>query len=341
MATFVQYSYNTPKMKIVLLVLLIVLALCVMSMALVIYRLTNPAGYVLALPTQNAVPVQQARLYADVKALTDIRPYRHSANAEGMQQAVDFITQSFESAGYKPEFQTFQTPDGNAYQNVIAFYGDKKLPRIVVGAHYDVCGDQTGADDNATAVAGMLEIARLLQQLKPKLAYCVELVGYANEEPPYFRTQYMGSAVHARSLKAQKVNVKAMICLEMLGFFSDKPYSQTLPLPALTYIYSNKANFISVIGKWEQTTIVRKVKRAMLEAGKIEVFSINAPNFVRGIDFSDHRNYWAEGYEAVMITDTSFFRNPHYHQKTDTIETLDFVRMTEVVKGAYWAVASL
>jgi len=328
-------------MKIIFIILAPVIAILGISIFFIIYRLTNPAGKVVKLPVDKAVPVQQTRLYEDVKALTEIRPYRNSGSAEGTQKAVDFITNSLETAGYEPEMQTFQTPDGNSYQNVIAFYGDKSLPRVVVGAHYDVCGEQTGADDNATAVAGMLEIARLLQTLKPKLAYCIELVGYANEEPPYFRTKYMGSAVHARSLKEKNTPVKTMICLEMLGFFSDEPNSQTLPISWLTYCYSDKANFIAVVGKWEQVTLVRNVKRAMMAAGKVQVFSINAPQIVRGIDFSDHRNYWAEGYDAVMITDTSFFRNPHYHKNTDTIETLDFVRMTEVVKGAYWATITM
>lgn len=324
-------------MKILLIVIAVVLILLGVFLSFVIYRLTNPVGYVKKIK-KDLIPVQQARLHADVKGLTNIRPHRHSGNLEGMSKAVHFLQKAFEEAGYSPTLQNFQTPDGNQYQNVIAFYGDTTLPRLVVGAHYDVCGEQDGADDNATAVAGMLEIARILKEQKPKLAYCIELVGYANEEPPYFRTQYMGSAIHARSLRAGKAQVIGMVCLEMLGYFSDAPNSQTLPLPFLTYLYSSKANFIAVVGKWAQMNIVSKVKQKMIAACEVPVFSINSPNFVTGIDFSDHRNYWAEGFEAVMITDTSFFRNPHYHQSTDTIETIDFKRMTEVVKGAYWAI---
>lgn len=328
-------------MKLTLIIIAIILGVLALVIGLTLWRVVNPVGKVEKLRDSSLVPVQQERLYADVKALTSIRPYRNQANAEGMQQSIDFIQKSLQTAGYKTELQSFQTPNGKSYQNVIAFYGDITKPRVVVGAHYDVCGDQDGADDNASAVAGMLEIARLLQEKKPDLPYCVELVAYPNEEPPYFTTPYMGSAVHARTLKQQKINVKAMICLEMLGFFSDAPNSQHFPMPFLSSLYSSTANFIAVVGKWEQTHLVGKVKRNMLKAGNIEVFSINSPNFVTGMDFSDHRNYWAEGFEAVMITDTSFFRNPHYHQKTDTIETLDFKRMTEVVKGAYWATVNL
>jgi Zn-dependent M28 family amino/carboxypeptidase len=328
-------------MKLTLIIIAIVLGVLLLIVSLLLWRLVNPVGKVAKLKDANAVPVQQERLYADVKALTSIRPYRNHANDEGMQQSIHFIQNALQQASYKTKLQSFQTPNGKTYQNVIAFYGDVAKPRVVVGAHYDVCGDQDGADDNASAVAGMLEIARLLQEKKPDLPYCIELVAYANEEPPYFTTPYMGSAVHARALKQQNIKVKAMICLEMLGYFSDAPHSQHLPLPFLTLLYSSTANFIAVVGKWEQTSLVSNVKRNMLKAGNIQVFSINSPNFVTGIDFSDHRNYWAEGFEAVMITDTSFFRNPHYHQKTDTIETLDFKRMTEVVKGAYWATIHL
>ncbi len=327
-------------MKIAFIIVAVVLALLLMIFSWAIYRLTNPVGYIKKITDKNTLPVQQARLFADVKDLTSIRPHRHSGNPEGMQKAVTFLEDRFKEAGYTPILQTFQTPDKQSYQNVSAFYGDTTLPRLVVGAHYDVCGEQEGADDNATAVAGMLEIARLVQTQKPALAYCIEFVGYANEEPPYFRTVHMGSAIHAQSLKAGKVNVKGMICLEMLGYFSDAPNSQLLPVPFLTYLYSSTANFIAVVGKWEQTEIVSRVKKRMMEACEVPVFSINSPNFVTGIDFSDHRNYWFAGFEAVMITDTSFFRNPNYHRATDTIETIDFVRMTEVVRGAYWAVVN-
>jgi Zn-dependent M28 family amino/carboxypeptidase len=149
----------------------------------------------------------------------------------------------------------------------------------------------------------------------------------------------MGSAVHAASLKKQRVLVRAMFCLEMIGYFSDAPGSQSFPTPALKPFYPSKGNFITVVGKPDQGALVRRVKASMRGASALPVFSINAPAAVPGIDFSDHGSYWKAGYEAaVMITDTAFYRNPNYHTAGDTADTLDYRRMALVVQGLYAAV---
>jgi Zn-dependent M28 family amino/carboxypeptidase len=166
----------------------------------------------------------------------------------------------------------------------------------------------------------------------------VDLVAYSLEELPYFRTENMGSAVHARSLKEAQVKVEVMICLEMIGYFTSEENSQAYPTDLLKTIYPTRGDFIAVIGRLGQGDTVTKVKRSMLENSTIPVQSISAPASLRGIDFSDHQNYWKAGWEAVMITDTSFYRNPNYHQSTDTIDTLDFEKMEQVMEGVYGAV---
>jgi Zn-dependent M28 family amino/carboxypeptidase len=213
--------------------------------------------------------------------------------------------------------------------------------RIVVGAHYDTAGPHPGADDNASGVAGLLELARLLDGAD--LARPVELVGYPLEEPPYFSTSKMGSAVHARSLREQGVAVRAMLSLEMIGYFTDEPNSQALPLSLLRPFYPSEGNFIAVVGRWGwgQRRLVRTVRDGMQDATPLPVHSINAPRLVPGVAFSDHRNYWQAGYDAVMITDTAFYRNPHYHAPSDTPETLDYGRMAQVVDGVRGAIATL
>ncbi len=328
--------------------ILIVLGLVLMLFTWLIYKLVNP----IAMPKKISqladnqgdkalIPAQKTRLYQDVKFLTEIQPARHAKNLPSLAKAIAYIQKEFEKLTLKLEIQSYQTPDGNTYQNIIASFGPDTPARIVIGAHYDVCGEQAGADDNASAVAGLLEIARLIAELKPVLSHRIDFVAYSLEEPPYFRTEYMGSAVHAQSLKKQKVELKAMICLEMIGYFTEQPNSQQYPISALKAIYPSKGDFIAVVGKIGQDSLVKQVKTNMLTAANIQVYSINAPAWLTGIDFSDHRSYWAVGYPSVMITDTSFFRNPHYHQTSDTIETLDFDRMTEVVKGVYWALINL
>ena len=198
---------------------------------------------------------------------------------------------------------------------------------------YDPQTHTPGADDNASGVAGLLELARLLAISPPPVA--VELVAYTLEEPPHFRTDAMGSVWHARSLRRSGTKLRVMISLEMIGYFSDEPGSQRYPLPGLDLIYPRRGNFIAIIGRIDDAAMTRRLKAAMLGAADLPVHSMNAFALIPGVDFSDHRSYWAEGYPALMVTDTAFYRNPHYHRGTDTADRLDYVRMTKVVQGVY------
>ncbi|HEX8545902.1 MAG TPA: M28 family peptidase [Cytophagaceae bacterium] len=279
-------------------------------------------------------------LHNHVDYLTKIRPYRNHKNIKSLNQAVEYIETYFRKNNLSTERQTFKV-DGNEYINVVATYGPADGERLIVGAHYDVCGDQPGADDNASAVAGLLEIARLLNEQKPNVKYRIDLVAYPLEEPPYFASENMGSAHHAAFLKKANIEVKGMICLEMIGYFSDKPNSQSFPDPALSKIYPNTGNFIIVVGKTGQELFSNKVKDLMKKNSSIDVQSINFPSPHGLAGLSDHRSYWKYNFPALMINDTAFLRNPHYHEKSDTIETLDFDKMAEVVKGAFAAVVGL
>ncbi|MGZ4049469.1 MAG: M28 family peptidase, partial [Bacteroidia bacterium] len=207
--------------------------------------------------------------------------------------------------------------------------------------HYDVCDDQPGADDNASGVAGLLEIARLLKEQSSNLIYRVDLVAYTLEEPPNFRTANMGSAVHAKMLHDNHIKVKAMICLEMIGYYSDKKKSQEYPIGLMKLFYPRKANFIAVIGKMGQGKTTREIRNKLNDKSSVRAISLNAPAVVPGIDFSDHLNYWKYGYVAVMITDTSFYRNANYHERSDTLETLNIDKMAEVIKGVFNSIMSL
>jgi Zn-dependent M28 family amino/carboxypeptidase len=204
-----------------------------------------------------------------------------------------------------------------------------------------VCGEQPGADDNASAVAGLLETARLLQPQAATLKRRIDFVAYSLEEPPFFATEHMGSAVHAQSLHAEKARVRAMLCYEMIGYFSDAPGSQQFPDAALAAQYPSTGNFIIVVGKQGQEALTQQVQTLMRAHSTIDVQRINLPTSQRLAGLSDHRNYWHYGYEAVMINDTSFLRNPHYHEATDTIDTLDFERMAQVVNGVFGALLAL
>jgi hypothetical protein len=151
----------------------------------------------------------------------------------------------------------------------------------------------------------------------------------------------MGSAFHAPYLSEQEITVRAMLCLEMIGYFSDEPESQNFPSEELSKIYPHTGNFIIVVSKRGQEQLTEEVKQLMKSNSNIQVESINLPADSPLAQLSDHRNYWDQGYDAVMINNTSFLRNPNYHQISDTIDTLDFDKMTEVVKGTFGAIIGL
>ena len=276
--------------------------------------------------------VDPKRLEAHVKHLTvDLYP-RSYDQLHNTDLAAQYIFNELEAAGGSVTVQDVSAPEA-PYKNIVARFGPPSGPVVVIGAHYDTHGDTPGADDNASGIAGLLELARLLgrtTQARP-----IELVAYALEEPPYFRTEHMGSAWHARSLRAANQEVAFMLSLEMIGFFSDEPGSQNYPVPAMSLLYSDRGDFIALIGKLSDFGPMRRIKALMTGATNLPVYSLNAPPRLQGVDYSDHLNYWHEGFPAFMVTDTAFFRNKNYHLASDTYETLDYGRMAKVVQAVY------
>jgi Zn-dependent M28 family amino/carboxypeptidase len=309
--------------------------------ALLLALVTQP--WVTAIPGTSPA-VSPDALKAHVKKLSvDLYP-RSFASSRNLYLAGDYIEQGFRRSGADVSVQAFSA-DGEPYRNIIAHFGPKTGPLLVIGAHYDGvndagegnggpdAGDTHGADDNASGIAGLLELARLLGQHPPD--HAVELAAYTLEEPPYFRTPDMGSAHHARWLREQGQEVRLMISLEMIGYFSDAPGSQDYPISSLSAVYPDRGNYIALVGKFSDFAAMRQVKALMKGASPLPVESINAPPLVPGIDFSDHLNFWAEGFPAMMVTDTAFNRNREYHKVGDTWDRLDYARMAEVVQGVY------
>lgn len=286
------------------------------------------------------ISVDTNKLREHVRFLSELSPGRNYLNISSLNKAADYIKEQFTRIGLAPEEQKFSI-GGREYKNIMASIGPKDAERIVLGAHYDVWEDQPGADDNASGVAGLIELARHLNEMDSRLKYRVDFVAYTLEEPPFFPSDSMGSAVHAKSLKDAKTKVKVMYSLEMIGYFSDKPKSQRYPIGLMNLFYPATGNFISIVGRIGQARVVRKIKNSFKSSVSIGVESVTAPKWIPGVDFSDHRNYWNQGFTAVMITDTAFYRNDNYHLPTDTMATLDFERMAEVVKGVYASVMGM
>lgn len=282
--------------------------------------------------------VDEDRLRAHVRMLSETFHPRDYVHPENLERAAAYIADELEKAGGRVESQPFRV-DGRDYRNVIARFGPEEGERLIIGAHYDAVRGTPGADDNASGVAGLLELAGLLGAEPPPIR--VDLVAFTLEEPPHFRTESMGSAVHARALKKAGVRVRAMLSLEMLGTYSDAPDSQDYPLDVLRLRYPDTGNFIGVVGIPGDGGLTDTVARAMRAGSPLPVESLNAPKVVTGVDLSDHASFWDQGYRAVMVTDTAFMRNPRYHTSEDTWDTLDYERMAQAVQGVYAAVRTL
>ncbi len=285
------------------------------------------------------VIIDTDHLHSVVKSMTDIKPSRNHDNIDSLNKTAELITNRFAEYGYDAVEQVYSA-NGREYKNIIASYGPEAAPRFIVGAHYDVCYIQPGADDNASGVAGLLELARLFKVHEPDLNYRVDFVAYTLEEPPFFRTEKMGSYVHAKLLHDEKIDILGMVSLEMIGYFTEAPKSQEYPVSLMKLFYPSTGNFIAVVGNYNSSELVSLFKKK-LKLTSIGVESLKAPSFLAGVDFSDHMNYWKFEYDAIMITDTAFYRNKNYHEVTDTIETLNFDKMAEVVKGVYWALINM
>jgi hypothetical protein len=278
------------------------------------------------------VEVDIAALERHVRTLAVTFHPRSVDNPANLDRAAGYVHEQLRATGADTREQPVQV-DGRHFRNLVARFGPRDGPVLVIGAHYDSCGDTPGADDNASGVAALLELARLLARNPP--AHAVELVAYTLEEPPYFRTDSMGSVWHARSLHDVHREVRLMLSLEMIGFYRDTPNSQQYPISALKLLYPDKGNFIAIVARFGDFSATRRVKGLFEGATDLPIVSINAPRSLQGVDFSDHASYWRFGMPAMMITDTSFLRNPNYHERSDTPETLDYSRMAKVVRAVH------
>jgi len=285
-------------------------------------------------PYPDAGRAEAKRLEQHVRFLSASGEWRSVHNAAGMTRAADYIAGAFRSTRAEVSEQSYQAGPVET-KNIVARFGLEARPRVVIGAHYDVFGDLPGADDNASGVAGLLELARLLDGRS--LPTAVELVAYSSEEPPFFGGPQMGSAVHVAALKSAAVQVRAMISLEMIGCFTERQPHQGI---LLTTIYPQHGRFVALAGRWADRDLMADAKRCFRGAGLPEVVSYSGPPGL-GADLSDQRNYWAAGIPAFMVSDTAFMRNPNYHAATDTADTLDYQRMASVVDGVLSTVVML
>ena len=236
-----------------------------------------------------------------------------------LETAARYIEAAFTTQRHKPESQVFES-GGRRVRNIEV----SNQSSLVVGAHYDSVAGSPGADDNASAVAVLLELAAMNLP--------VRFVAFANEEMPYFLSDEMGSFAWAKRAQERGERVSAMFSLEMLGYYRDAPGSQRYPAP-LGLFYPDRGDFVAFVGDLGARGLVRRALGLFRQKAKFPSEGVAAPGFIPGVTWSDHWSFRRHGFDAIMVTDTSFYRYPHYHLPSDTPDKLDYERMARVTLG--------
>ncbi len=270
------------------------------------------------------------RLRQHVETLASQIGERHIWNPTGLAEAEEYVAAVMKEAGLTVERQVFEAR-GASVANVIGV-SDEGVDSdvLVIGAHYDSVIGTVGANDNASGVAVLLELARAIRSDAP--AVPLRFAAFVNEEPPFFLTSAMGSRQYAMRCRARGERVRAMLSLETLGCYSDRPFSQSYPIP-LGFFYPRTGNFVAFVGNLRSRALVRRCVRTFRSSVAFPCEGAALPGYLPGIFWSDHWSFWREGYPAAMVTDTALFRYGYYHLKGDTPEKLDYGRLARVVLG--------
>jgi hypothetical protein len=275
------------------------------------------------------------RLRTHVDRLAGLIGPRHLGKPVALEAAATYIEREFQAFGDAVERQWYEAQNQRTCNLVVERPGTSRSDEIVIlGAHYDTVWMTPGADDNASAIAVLIEAARLLRPTSFRRT--VRFVAFTCEEPPHFHLETMGSQIYARACRERNEQIIGMLCLEMVGYFTNAEGNQALP-PAipkrLRWLFPRRGDFLAAVGNLRSWRLAWSFRRGFKRAVRFPLFSMVFPEAVHEIRLSDNSSFWDQGYPALMLTDTSFLRNPHYHQPTDTPETLDYERMAQVTLG--------
>jgi Zn-dependent M28 family amino/carboxypeptidase len=281
----------------------------------------------------------EEQLSAHLKILTETIGERSVRFPENMAKTVGYILSFYKDMGLKAWTEPYDYK-GYEVANVVAEISSGPDParRYLLGAHYDSVAGTVGADDNASAVAVQLETARYLKELlaRKKLDLNLKLVSFALEEPPAYRTRFMGSRVYAKKANAENEKIDGMICLEMVGYACYEPGCQNYPFPLGFFNYPKAGNFIGIVGNFKSGQFTNALINEFDKNQELPVVKLTVPFngwIIPSVRLSDHASFWDQGYKAVMVTDSAFFRNPNYHTPADTMEKLDYRFMAELVES--------
>jgi Zn-dependent M28 family amino/carboxypeptidase len=286
------------------------------------FRGTPPPLTPAQLALRDALRSDVARLAATERNVVLTREY---------DAAAKHISDSLIGAGYRVARQEYDV-EGYHCANIEAELRGATKPDeiVIIGAHYDSVDEAPGADDNASGVAALLALARAFAHERP--ARTLRFVAFANEEPPYFQSESMGSYVYARRSRERGEKIVAMISLESIGYFRDEEGSQQYP-SGVGWLYPSRGNFIAFVGNLGSRSLVRRACATFRRSATVASEGGALPSTLPGVGWSDQWSFWQHGYDAIMVTDTAIFRNPNYHTPRDTPETLDYDRLARVTDG--------
>lgn len=279
------------------------------------------------------------RLHDHLIALTVTIGERSVLIPKNLKRTAEYIEAFYQDIGVPVHSESYSYRN-YAVENIVSevSFCDNPAKRFIVGAHYDSVAGTVGADDNASAIAVQLETARQLNALKDrrKLDLAVKFVSFALEEPPTYGTRHMGSRVYALKAWKEKERIDGMICLEMVGYTCHQSGCQSYPFPLMFFGYPKQGDYIGIVGNISSGSLTRALFRNFSKNSELPVIKLTVPLggwLLPAVRLSDHASFWDKGYKAVMITDTAFFRNPHYHTPSDTMDKLDFGFMAELVES--------
>jgi Zn-dependent M28 family amino/carboxypeptidase len=279
------------------------------------------------------------RIRTHIEQLAGVIGERNVFVPEALQRAAAYIEDEWRTQGYSVDRLEYDVSN-NRWANLVATRngGARQNEILLLGAHYDSVIGSPGANDNASGVAALLEISRMFRVLEPALT--VRFVAFVNEEPPFFWTHQQGSMVYAQAVRRHGDDIRLMASLETIGCYSNEPGSQRYP-PLFRFFYPDCGNFVGIVSDFRSTTVMRRLAAAFRAESDFPLQVTSTFRFIPGVAWSDHHSFWRQGYRAVMVTDTAFYRYRHYHTPTDTPEKLAYPELTAVTLGLFKAFAIL
>ena len=279
------------------------------------------------------------RLRSHVYRLADEIGERNVFIPEALHAAEDYIRQTWEAQHYDVVAQEYTVKGVRSANLEVTREGtDPDSPILLVGAHYDSVIGAPGANDNGSGVACLLELSRMFCAIEPR--HSVRFVAFVNEEPPFFFSGKQGSQRYAKAARKRGDDIRLMIALETIGYYRDEPGSQNYP-PFFRYFYPDRGDFISLVSNFRSRRLMRRLAKAFRRSSDFPLEHVATFAAVPGVAWSDHLSFWRQGYKALMVTDTAFYRYPYYHTAEDTAEKLDYKRLAVLTEGLFGGIHQL